>query len=95
MLSGAIKAKNVVIQGEGNVEDVSFGISQDLDAVEMRVGSDALMTMKNHVRFPGDVGFDGQVVVADSGNINGASIQLGDTVLTEADLKRLLALLNV
>lgn len=92
MLSGAIKAKNVIIQGDGNVEDVSFGVSGD--AVEMRVGNDAVMTMKNHVRFPADVGFDGQVVVADSGSINGASIQLGDTVLTENDLKRLLALLN-
>ena len=95
MLSGAIKAKNVVIQGEGNVEDVSFGISQDIDAIEMRIGSDALMTMNTHVRFPADVGFDGQVVVSNSGSINGASIQIGDTVLTEADLKRLLSLLNV
>ena len=53
------------------------------------------MTMNTHVRFPADVGFDGQVVVSNSGSINGASIQIGDTVLTEADLKRLLSLLNV
>ena len=95
MLSGAIKAKNVVIQGEGNVEDVSLSVSSSNDAVEMRVGNDAVMTMNNHVRFPADVGFDGQVVVANSGSINGASIQIGDTVLSEADLKRLLSLLNI
>jgi hypothetical protein len=92
MLSGSIKAKNVVIQGEGNVEDVSFGVAGD--AVEMRVGNDAVMTMKDHVRFPADVGFDGQVVVANAGSIDGASIQLGDTVLSESDLKRILALLG-
>lgn len=95
MLSGAIKAKNVVIQGEGNVEDVSLSVSSASDAVEMRVGNEPVMTMNNHVRFPADVGFDGQVVVANSGSINGASIQIGDTVLSESDLKRLLSLLNV
>ena len=42
MLSGAIKAKNVVIQGEGNVEDVSLSVSSANDAVEMRVGNDAV-----------------------------------------------------
>ena len=95
MLSGAIKAKNVVIQGEGNVEDVSLSVSSTSDVVEMRVGNDTVMTMNNHVRFPADVGFDGQVVVSNSGSINGASIQIGDTVLSESDLKRLLSLLNV
>lgn len=94
MLSGSIKVKNVVIQGEGNVEDVSIGSSVSGDAVEMRVGSDTVMTMKDNVRFPTDVGFDGQVVVANAGSIDGASIQLGDTVLTESDLKRLLALIG-
>jgi hypothetical protein len=91
MLSGTMKMKNIIIQGEGNVDDVTVGHSADEDSMVMKMGSEVLMC---GVQFPTDVGFGGNVVL--TGNVEssgGASIQLGETVLTEMELKRLLALL--
>jgi hypothetical protein len=104
MLNGSIKTKNVIIQGDGNVEDVTIGIQDD--GIVMRTGDGVLMAMRSatggggDVRFPVDVGFDGNVVIrngGEEGNVEvegDACIQLGDTVLTESQLKRLIALVS-
>jgi hypothetical protein len=102
MLSGSLKAKTMIIQGDGNVEDMSLG-KQD-DEIVMRMGTDVLMAMRStlsggDVRFPVDVGFDRNVIIrngGEEGNVDSedtASIQLGDTVLTESQLKKLLDLI--
>ena len=97
MLSGSMKMKNMIIQGDGNVEDVTVGHCTIEDSVVMKMGSEVLMCMRNDnigVKFPTDVGFEGNVVF--NGNVessDGASIQIGETIMTESDLKRLLALL--
>jgi len=90
--------KNITIQGDGNAEDVTVGHCAIEDSVVMKLGSEVLMCMRNDntgVKFPTDVGFEGNVVFNGKGPYSeGASVQIGQTKLTESDIKRLLALLE-
>ena len=85
--------KKIVIEGE-DINDITVGHSVDEGAMAFKMGTDVMMCMNDSfgVKFPTDVELSGNVTVL--GLSGESTIKLGDTILTETQLKKLLALLQ-